>query len=250
MILDKKLSPNITDLTLKIIDTSIVNWFKTDFALTINGRQVPTLYATAERWRRAQIDKGFRDEKGALMLPLISIRRTTPDTSHKERYAPEDDATNITVVKRIATTPISENDRQPAIVTNRIADELYINTKDTVVYEIVQMPYPSFVNLNYEIIVWTSYMSHQNLEQENIFKEFKGGRQYFFIDNYAFLGTLSNIVDNSNLEEFSDKEKIIKYTFSLLVRAYLIDSKKIKKYRTLANIKMKFTESIIDKIPG
>jgi hypothetical protein len=239
---DKSLISQLDDITLKGIDQSVVNWFARDYPVTINGQKIPVIYASQEIWARAQKDKGFKDEAGVLILPLISVRRTVPDTI-KERYVPEGDESNMTVSRRIATTPISQNDRQPSSMANKVVEPGYGKTKDEVIYEVLQVPFPSMVNLDYEITVWTSYMTHQNLEQENIFKQFKGGRQYFKVDDYYFFGiNKPGAQDQSNLDDFSDKEKIIKYKFQLLIYAYFIDKNKIKSYRTSGNQKITVTE--------
>ena len=235
--------PQITDLNIKKIDQGIVDWFKIEFPIKINGREIPVIYCTSERWAKMQKEKGYRDEKGTLILPLISIRRTTP-SNNKERYVAHGSETNITLVKRISTTPQGE-EKQTALVGNRIPDSEYLNVADNTVYEVVQIPFPSFVNLDYDVIVWSSYISHQNLEHENIFKEFQGGRQWFYIDDYYFFGMLENITDQSNLDDFSDTEKIIKYNFKLSVQAYLIDKKDIQTYRTNVNTKLNITERSI-----
>ncbi len=247
--IDKKLNSQLNNINLKQLDTAIVNWFKNDHALIINSKKVDVVYATSERWARAQRDKGFRDEKGTLILPLISIRRTTPDHM-KERYAPDSDETNITLTRRISTSPISNNDRQPGEIGNRTQDELYVKTSDAPIYEVLQYPFPSFTNLDYEIIIWTSYMTHQNIEQENILQEFRGGRQWFEIDNYRFFGEMKSITDQSNLEDFSDKEKIIKYNFKLVLQGYFVNKKDLKIYRTSGNVRIGISESIVEKFPA
>jgi hypothetical protein len=240
-LIDKSRDSQVHDIQLKAIDRSVVNWWEKDFPVIINGKNVPVIYATAERWAKAQIDKGFRDESGILILPIISIRRTTPD-HHKERYVPANTDTNITLTRRVATTPLSETERQSSVYS-RVADPDYIKSADDVVYEIVQIEFPSFVNLDYEITVWTSYMSHQNLNQENIYKEFRGGRQWFHVDDYFFFGKMGTAQDQSNLDEFSDKEKIIKYKFNLALQAYFVDKSKVKIFRTAGNTKINISFS-------
>lgn len=242
-ITDKSLASQVEEISLKDIDESVVNWFKNDYPVAINGKAVPVIYATAERWAKVQKEKGFRDEKGALMLPLISIRRTVP-TARKERYAAQGDETNFTIVKRLSENP-TDNNRQPAEQTIREHDELYVRTKDLPIYEVLQIPYPSFVNVDYDVVVWTSYLSHQNILDENIFKNFKGGRQWMYVDDYFFFTTLDSTTDNSNLDDFSDKERIIKYTFKLTVHAYFIDKKEIISFRTSGNLKLRFSETSI-----
>jgi len=240
--LDKRPSPQITNIFLRDIDQSVVNWFNKDFPLMIDGHKVNVMYATAERWARMQKEKGYRDESGILILPLISVRRTTPD-NNAERYVPDSDETNITLTKRIATTPISNNDPQPAIINNTQIDPFYQNVKDKAIYEVMQIPFPSFVNLDYEVTVWTSYMTHQNIEQENIYREWKSGRTWVKVNGFYFFAQLKGVSDQSNLEDFSDKEKIIRYNFKLMVQAYLINQKNIKTFRTSTNVIVKVSET-------
>ena len=244
--INKKIQTGLDDVTLKSLDQSVTRFFAEESPVYINNEKVQVLYASAERWAKIYKDKGVRNASGSLILPLISIRRTTPDPM-KERYTPSTDETNITLTKRVSTNAISYNDRQAAVLDKIIVDNEYSYSKDRVVYDIIQLPFPSFVNLDYDITVWTSYMSHQNLEQENIFKEFKGGRQYFKSGDYYFLGLLKSVSDQSNLEDFSDKEKIIRYNFKLVVQAYFINNKDVKIYRTPANVSVRMTETIISK---
>lgn len=241
---DKRFASQLEDITLKQIDQSVVNWFQKEFPIAIEGRTVPVIYATAERWARAQKEKGFRDESSVLILPLVSIRRTVPDVMI-ERYVPESDETNITLIRRVATSPISENDPQPAILNNKQPDSFYQTTKDNQVYETLQIPFPSFVNLDYDITVWTSFMTHQNLEQENIYRQWKGGKTWVKINNIYFFAQLKGSSDLSNLEDFSDKEKIIKYGFKLVVQAYLVDRTKMKAFRSSTNMRVNITETSI-----
>ena len=238
----------LNPVLLRDLDKSIRDWFEKDFPIVIEGRQVPVLYMTQERWRQMQNPDGkksdVRDEKGQLILPLVSVRRTDP--SHTtERYAPQSDETNLTYYRRVATDPVDSNARQAGNFTAKKPSWPYLKTKDEVVYEILQINYPSFVNLNYEVIVWTSYMNHQNIEQENIFMQFKGGRQYFKFHNYLFFGLLKSTTDESNLKDFTNKEKIIKTNFKLELQAYLIDTKDIKISRSSSNFKINIKEETI-----
>jgi hypothetical protein len=249
---NKKFASQLDDITLYSIDKSIVAWFETDFPVVIDGRKVPVLYATAERWARAQKEKGFRDEGGALMLPLISIRRTTPNPL-VERYVPAADETNITLTRRIATSPISSNDTQPGVLSNKQPDPAYANVSDVQVFETLQIPFPAFVNLDYDVMIWTSYMSHQNINQENLYTQWKGGRQWLStpkgVGDFFFFAQLKNSQDQSNLDDFSDKEKIIRYGFRFSIQAYLVDRANIKSFRTSSNVRVLVSEATVDKFP-
>jgi len=56
---------------------------------------------------------------------------------------------------------------------------------------------------------------------------------------------MKSAADMSNLDDFSDKEKIIRYRFSLALQAYFIDRDKIKSFRTSTNVKVNLSETSI-----
>lgn len=242
-ILDKHKNPQIQSLLLKDIDKNIIEWFKTKYPLIIEGRSTPVLFVSAERWSQIFKEKYIKDERGQIILPVISVRRLNPEHK-KERSVPQMDETDLTFYRRIATqgnnseTGINLNDYQQGT-----PDPKYFFAKDNPVFELLKIPFPNFITIDYEVIIWLSQINHQNIELENIFDKFNGGRNFFIIDGYTFMVLLKSTEDQSNIEDFTGKERIIKTKFKMEIHGFLLDRSKVKISRTLTNIRFSLKES-------
>ena len=71
---------------IKDIDEAVFYYFENVIKPFVyqngNRREVPIIYAAPERWVSFQKDSYYRDKKGAIMLPIIVIKR---DTISKDR---------------------------------------------------------------------------------------------------------------------------------------------------------------------
>ncbi len=240
----KKHNPQIQSLLLKDLDKLVIKWFSEDFPLTIDGRKTPVLFASKERWAQIQKDKGIKDERGQLILPIISIRRLNPE-HRKERSYPNSPETEISFYRRVASQSYNENE---GINLNDYQlgtpDIKYLNAKDNPVFEILRIPFPSIANIDYEVILWTNYITQQNIQLETMFQEFQGGRTFILSNGYSIFTQLKNTSDESNIEDFTNKERILKTKFLLSTTMYFIDKKKVKISRTLSNMKITMKEEI------
>jgi hypothetical protein len=97
------------------------------------------------------------------------------------------------------------------------------------IFEIIEVPYPEFVAINYDIVFWTQYMKQANQMIETLLVNFTGqGEEIPMITNGGyelvafFKGTFSN---SSNLDDFTDSERIIKHTFSVTIPGYILNPK-------------------------
>ena len=70
---------------LEDIDRALFNLFDKELQFSIDqrgeSRKVPVIFATGERFALIKRREPLRDENEALILPLISIRRTSIDQS-------------------------------------------------------------------------------------------------------------------------------------------------------------------------
>ena len=104
------------------------------------------------------------------------------------------------------------------------------------VFEILTIPSPDFCTITYEIIVWTDYDSHMNeiLEKKFFNYENVGGRVDSIVmpveyegkepkgNSYYFVGfPQDSITKQSNDDDFTDQERILKYKYNIDVPAYL-----------------------------
>jgi len=93
------------------------------------------------------------------------------------------------------------------------------------IFEIIQMAYPSFITVTYNVTFWVQYMQQANevmemllasLNQKNqiAIKTAKGYELVIFFDE--------SFRQSTNLEDFSDSERVIKYSFNIKVPGYIV----------------------------
>ena len=93
------------------------------------------------------------------------------------------------------------------------------------IFEIITAPYPRFMVVSYEITFWTQYVQNMNQMIEVMISRFTGQDVGFKMVNdkgmeyVAFLKTPMSTADN--FDNFSQDERIIRYTFSVDVPSYI-----------------------------
>ena len=96
------------------------------------------------------------------------------------------------------------------------------------IFEIITIPYPEFFLAQYEITFWTQYTLNMNQLIEVMMSNFSGQGMEFQIESekgYQFVGYIKgNLTTGDNFEDYSSNERIIRYTFSMDVPAFLIAS--------------------------
>jgi len=97
------------------------------------------------------------------------------------------------------------------------------------IYEMIQVPYPYFVTMTYNITFWCQYMKQGNEMIEYLLNRIDVPGGEFAIktkEGYelvAFIG--DNITFNNNFDSMTDDERLIKYSFVLTVPGYIINPK-------------------------
>jgi hypothetical protein len=163
--------------TLETIDYAMVSWLKKDLDLSARSndgfKRVPVLWQAPERAYQVKNDKDLRDDAGALKLPLISIERSgmTKDPNRKGAYQANvysEDKNGRTGRLVIAKRIKQDKTRNFAVArgtrNNRdVKKQLWtrrINKK--VVVQILSIPIPVYVNVDYKIIIKTEYQQQMN----------------------------------------------------------------------------------------
>jgi hypothetical protein len=98
------------------------------------------------------------------------------------------------------------------------------------IFEVIQAPYPEFVAVTYDVIFWTQYMQQSNQMLETLVVSFTGqGEEIPIITSggYELVAFFSGPFANSgtNLDDFTESERIIKHTFSVTIPGYIINPK-------------------------
>jgi len=236
----------VDEVNILSIDKAVYDWFDKKHPTIIKGRKVPVLFGGWERFAQMQGNKedetlnNLRDHNGMLKLPIISIRRGDIEPNNNRfRKLTVDGEPSITISKKIAPSKFEKGRRIPF---HQLENNGLKATNEEPSYEVHRVPFPDFVNVPYTITFWSSYVKDSNYFSDKIWSEYflddmeyKG---YFF---YAYFNTSTN---DSNTQDFSGEERIIRTTYELQLEAYLISKSEIKVDRTPSKIVME--ENIID----
>jgi hypothetical protein len=94
------------------------------------------------------------------------------------------------------------------------------------IFEVITIPYPVFVQLNYNVTFWTQYMSQMNQILETLLMKTDGqGREFHLVSNKGFTFTAflqGSFTSGDNFDNFTDDERIIRYSFDIRVPAYIL----------------------------
>lgn len=128
---------------------------------------------------------------------------------------------NIAKSGRIA----SRRNEKNITLTNDPTGELLRNDIGNNIFEIITAPYPTFITLTYEVTFWTQYMQNMNQLLEILFAQFSGQDHAFKMTSksgFEYVAYVdSQLSSNDNFSDFSQDERIIKYSFNITVPTYV-----------------------------
>jgi hypothetical protein len=222
-------------------------------------KKVPVIFATGERFAVLRRKEPLRDKSGALVLPLISLMRTgiaqdsTPSSGPHHRgpitirrkidksssiykrlvniegFENSDDHTHPSnVMPASGTFPGAIASRQKKAPVAGFGVKGMPTTDFTEnVYETIVMPSIKYFTSSYEVTFWCQYTTQMNdmitammsMYQDNNKRTFRleTDKGYWFV---AYVG--SEFSPQENFDDFSDDERLVKYSFTVTVNGYQI----------------------------
>ena len=199
-------------ITLKDVDTAVLNHVKNVMRPKIREANetidVTVMYGNEERWKSVRKRGVMRDKNNSLLLPLIMLKRTTVERNTELLQGMEHD------VKRqyaevLRTSTWSKKNRY---------DRFAVQTGNQPIKQNILTTMPNFVNITYEFILWTNFIEQMN----PLIESFVEQNYTYWGDtvDYKFLSTIDSISDASEMTV--DTERIIKSSFSVITKAYLL----------------------------
>ena len=197
----------IFTVTLLDIDTALMEYLQTIINPTVvdagSNIKVPITYGNPERWKAIQNDGYYRDINGKIQLPAIMFKRSSFSKNE-----------NLQTFNRYLTYPVMTKFTEK----NQYTKFSLLNDTVAPVNQIHAVTLPDHVKVEYEFMVWTEYVEQMNgiLEKINFASEdYWGDPQRF-----KFRVTIN---DYSNTTEVSsDKDRMVRTSFSLSLFAYLL----------------------------
>ncbi len=97
------------------------------------------------------------------------------------------------------------------------------------IYEIIELPYPEFVAITYDVIFWTQYMTQANQMMEKLMVSFEGQGEEITMktaEGYELVAFFKPpFASSSNLDDYTESERVIKHSISLTVPGYILNPK-------------------------
>tara|TARA_R100000008_G_C3552685_1_gene151376 strand:+ start:79 stop:1020 length:942 start_codon:yes stop_codon:yes gene_type:complete len=264
--------------TLETIDGAMLRFIDEELNLSTQSnkgfKKVPVLWVSAERAYQIKHNKDLRDGEEALVLPLITVNRssvTKEPTFRGSVYAniyPEPDAKGgtITIARRI-------DQKKTAEFENALANRRYGGTTKTVdakskntrrmkprktVYETISIPLPVWVKVGYEITVRTEYQQQLNTLINPFFTIAGNSRMPQRIENEGHFYEVfidGGFANNSNKANLGMAQRNYETTIQIEVLGYLVgegdnqEKPKIVRRQNAVEFKFGRERSVLGDIP-
>jgi hypothetical protein len=229
---------NLTPSTIETIDQAMFNWLDSTMNLSCTMKdgfkKVPVSWVVSERSHKAKANKNLRDSSGALILPVISLERTSikKDPSRKGAYwghvPPNGDhkGGSITISRRINQEKTSNFANADSLRKQGQLNFPRPNKK--IVYETLTIPMPVYVDVTYSINVMTQYQQQMN-EISTPFMTKTGAINYFLIEHeqHRFESFIQQeFTQDNNVSALDADERIYKTKVEIKVLGHLIGEDK------------------------
>lgn len=210
---------------LRDVDEAFKNWWTDTLNISIKGQdgtmqKVPAFFISSERWNKARDEGGIRDDKGTIILPLIAISRPGTSSPVSGPYA-----RNFADIKRdhVVAKKLSP---KSSLVKKLVKENPDSMDPAFPIYEVYTAPVPDHYNLTYEVAIWTAYMADANEIIEKIGQQmdYKSVKSFQFETPAGTFFTAfqeEDFENETNLEDFTDSERIIQFTTSFNVSAHV-----------------------------
>lgn len=98
------------------------------------------------------------------------------------------------------------------------------------IVEVITVPFPEFFAVKYTITFWTQYLEQMNALVEQLMSSYHAQGNQFKLETpkgYWFVGFVDDdMSSDSNFSDYTDEERIVKYTITMRTSGYLIASKR------------------------
>ena len=202
--------------TIYDVDYAIISYLRDIIKPTViedgNKIDVPVIYANGEKWSAIQKHGYMRDQGGKLMAPLISIKRNSlMERDQLKKLDVNQNPSGNAMVLQNAFTKQNRYDNFGILTNLKRSSEYYITSV------------PEFIDVTYDLLLWTSYTEQLNTIIEQIMPTggFAWGTTWKFntyIDDYSF-ETMNNI----------GEDRLVRATLPLRTKATLLLEDELRK---------------------
>jgi len=177
--------------------------------------KVPVVHGSAEKWKNTQVDgyEGFhRDKNGKIQSPLISFKRMS--ITKNKTLSSKVDANFPQIYHSQAIKYNHQNPHdQFSVLTNSKPIKAYITT-------II----PDFVDVTYDVVIWTDFVEHMNGIVESIL--YSEGSYWGEPNKFKFRTKIDTFNHQTDLVQ--DQDRLVRTTFTITIMGYLVSDVLVK----------------------
>lgn len=174
--------------------------------------KVPVIYGSPERWKNFQQDGYFRDKVGKILTPLIAYQRNSVtrnrglgnkiDGNYPQLYYPV----------------------QSQYTQKNKYDAFSVLTGAKPIKEYHNIIIPDYVDITYNVIIWTNYVEEMNKIVESVL--YSEGSYWGDPERYKFRTKIDSYTNTTDL--LQDDERVVRTSFDLTIYGYIVSDALIK----------------------
>jgi len=184
------------------MDREFVQYMENDISLVLNGKKVPVIFLSIQRWAEFAKTWQFSDEYKNITMPFITIIRK-PDAQTGTNYAG---------TFNVPGKPTFTYMKIPTWNGNIES------------YDIYKIPQPVSVDLNYEVRLFCTRMRDLNILNGLMLDSFSAGEKYIRVNGHPIPLMMDSIGDESSIQNLDEKRYYVQL-FSIKMLGYLLDPK-------------------------
>lgn len=168
--------------------------------------KVPVVYGSPEKWKSIESDGYFRDKEGKILTPLISYKRASITRNRNLSSKVDANYPQVYYSQPVRWTSKNKYDAF-SVLTNAKPVNQYTN-----------IIIPDYVDLSYDVIIWTNYVEQMNSIVESII--YTEGSYWGEENRFKFRTKIDNYTNTT--DALQDSDRVVRTTFQLTLFGYLI----------------------------
>lgn len=223
---------------LKDLDYAIKYYFDKVIKPTIDDfsavRSVPVVYGSPEKWKNVQEDGYYRDREGKILVPIIAYKRTAVTKNRALGSKVDGNHPQVYYTQQVKYNQANRYD-QFSKLTGQTPSKAYVNTVMA-----------DYVDITYEVIIWTDFVEHMNEIVESVI--YSEGSFWGEQDRFKFRTKIDSFTNTTDL--LQDGDRVVRTNFTLTLFGYIVPDVKVKQLSDkLSDVTYSANESITDLIP-
>lgn len=196
---------NITIGLYDIDEAMLLQLERINFQITDGGEviKVPIFYGSPEIWTAARRDGYLRDKQGKIMLPAMTLKRTSSATDEGLKFFNR--YLKSSVMKKYSTK-------------NKYTQFSLLGGQNAPINDVYNIVFPSHMTLTYHFIIWTEYVEQMNKIVEDM--QFNTRDYWGSTRGFKFRTKVESFSHTTELQVGEDR--IVKSEFDLTTHGYIL----------------------------